>query len=53
MKLSQGDIGKLAGASRESINKQLKVWEEDGIISVENGLITIREMDRMEDLCDA
>ncbi|MDH5545149.1 MAG: Crp/Fnr family transcriptional regulator [Gammaproteobacteria bacterium] len=53
MKLSQGDIGKLAGASRESINKQLKAWEEDGLISVENGYITIREVERMEDLCDA
>lgn len=53
MKLSQGDIGKLAGASRESINKQLKAWEEDGLISVENGMITIREIERMEDLCDA
>ena len=53
MKLSQGDIGKLAGASRESVNKQLKAWEHDGLISVCNGYITITEIEAMEDLCEA
>jgi len=53
VKLSQGDIGKLAGATRESINKQLKAWEEDGLISFDKGHIVLREPERLEDLSEA
>ncbi|MFT5681848.1 MAG: CRP/FNR family cyclic AMP-dependent transcriptional regulator, partial [Myxococcota bacterium] len=28
--LSQGELGQLVGASRESVNKQLRLWREDG-----------------------
>lgn len=50
IKLSQGDIGKLAGATRETINKQLKAWEDEGIVAVDNGYIVLRNIARLEDL---
>ena len=40
-KLSQGEIGCLVAASRESVNKQLRAWRADGLLTVERGYITL------------
>jgi CRP/FNR family transcriptional regulator, cyclic AMP receptor protein len=40
MRISQAELANLVGASRESVNKQLRAWEEDGLISNMEGLIT-------------
>lgn len=48
LKLSQQDLGNLMGTTRESINKQLRAWQADGLISVRQGLITIREPEDLE-----
>ena len=40
-KLSQRDLANMIGASRESVNRQLSLWEEDGLISRDRGAITI------------
>lgn len=50
LKLSQGEIGKLTGASRESVNKQMRAWEADGLIDCEKGFITIKQLDRLEEI---
>jgi CRP-like cAMP-binding protein len=42
IRLSQRDLSNLVASSRESVNKQLRLWREDGIIDVENGLIVLR-----------
>ncbi len=52
LKLSQGEIGKLTGATRESINKQMRAWEADGLINCKKGYITIKELDKLEDLSE-
>ena len=52
LKLSQGEIGKLTGATRESINKQMRAWEADGLIDCTKGFITIKEMDKLEDISE-
>jgi len=48
LKLSQQDLGNLMGTTRESVNKQMRAWTEDGLIHVERGLITIRDRDNLE-----
>ncbi len=50
LKLSQGDLGEMVGTSRESINKQLRAWVEDGVVKSEKGYITIRNLDALEQL---
>lgn len=50
LKLSQGEIGKLTGASRESVNKQMRAWEVDGLIGCDKGVITIKQLDKLEDI---
>jgi len=39
--LSQRQIGNLIGATRESVNKQLRAWQSDGIILQETDSISI------------
>lgn len=41
VQLSQYELGTLVNASRESVNKQLREWEAQGIVDVEKGRITL------------
>jgi len=50
IKLSQNDIGKMSGASRESVNKQMRIWEDNGLINVKKGYITINQPEILESL---
>jgi CRP/FNR family cyclic AMP-dependent transcriptional regulator len=40
-KLSQGELAKSLGTSRESVNKQLARWQRDGFLRVVDGAITV------------
>jgi len=40
-KLSQQEIGNRIAASRESVNKQLRIWRAEGLLTVEQGYITL------------
>ena len=46
-KLSQQEIGELVGATRESANKQIKAWEQEGLLSQQSGHIVIHDLDRL------
>lgn len=48
LKLSQQELGNLMGTTRESVNKQIGAWREEGLISVNKGFITIHEMETLE-----
>ena len=50
LKLSQEEWGDLVGATRESINKQLRAWVETGLIEVDHGYIVIRRPSELEKL---
>jgi len=41
--LYQQDLGSMVGASRESINKQLRLWEARGIVSRQQGCLTLKD----------
>jgi CRP/FNR family transcriptional regulator, cyclic AMP receptor protein len=41
--LSQSEIGNIVGGSRESVNKQLQVWQRAGLIDLAKGSIVIRD----------
>jgi CRP-like cAMP-binding protein len=42
LKLSQRDLSTLVASSRESVNKQLATWREDGVLTLEDGHIVLR-----------
>ena len=52
IQLSQYELGTLVNASRESVNKQMRTWINSGIVSVDHGIITILDQDRLELFCD-
>ena len=39
--LSQGELGQMVGASRESVNKQLRMWQKEGLVILDRGYITL------------
>ena len=45
-KLSQGEIGQMVAATRESVNKQMGEWKSAGVATMENGYVRI--LDRAE-----
>jgi CRP-like cAMP-binding protein len=53
LKLSQEEWGDLVGTSRESVNKQLRAWTEDGLVTVEHGYIIIHDRNALERLAGA
>jgi CRP-like cAMP-binding protein len=52
LKLPQHELGELVGTSRESINKTLRQWGEENLVSFASGYLTIKDKDRLEDLAD-
>jgi CRP-like cAMP-binding protein len=46
-KLSQQEIGELVSATRETANKQLKAWEQEGLISQQNGHLVVQDLTRL------
>lgn len=50
--LSQNDIGRMASASRESVNKQMRIWEDEGLIDFDKGYITINNPEALMSITD-
>jgi CRP-like cAMP-binding protein len=50
LKLSQEEWGDLVGATRESINKQMRAWSDQGLIRVDHGHLVILRPEALEAL---
>lgn len=50
LKLSQEEWGDLVGATRESINKQMRSWGEEGLIRMDQGYVVLLKPDEVERL---
>lgn len=53
VRLSQKDLGAMIGASREKVNKQLRQWEQDGILGREGGHMVVQRIDALSRLTDS
>lgn len=51
-KLSQRDLSNLVAASRESVNKQLGAWREEGVLSLDEGYIVLRRKSGLDALVE-
>jgi CRP-like cAMP-binding protein len=49
LKLPQHQLGEMVGATRESVNKQMRAWMDANVIKVERGYITVLDEDALED----
>jgi CRP-like cAMP-binding protein len=52
VRLPQGELGDLVGATRESVNKQIGKWTDGGIIEMHDGAITIKNRAALEKVSD-
>lgn len=50
LRLSQRELGNIVGSSRESVNKQLQIWQRRGLIDLAKGVIFIRDFAAIERL---
>lgn len=53
LKLSQEEWGDLVGTTRESINKQMRAWGEEGLIRIDAGYVTLLQPEAIERLASA
>jgi CRP-like cAMP-binding protein len=53
LKLSQEEWGDLVGATRESVNKQMREWGDAGLIQIDAGFITLLRPEAIERLAAA
>lgn len=52
LKLSQRDISNLVAASRESVNKQLGEWRDEGVLTFEGGYIVVHRREELQALAE-
>jgi CRP/FNR family cyclic AMP-dependent transcriptional regulator len=50
MKLSQRDLSTLVASSRESVNKQLRIWREEGVVIMDDGYLVLRRPSVLQEL---
>jgi CRP/FNR family transcriptional regulator, cyclic AMP receptor protein len=48
IRLSHTDLSRLVGSSRETVNKQMRSWEDEGIVAREGGRILVRKPDELK-----
>ena len=47
VRLPQGEIALMVGASRQSVNKVVQQFQEEGLLSVEYGTLLVHDLDRL------
>ena len=50
LRITQQELAGMVGAARESVNKQLHVWQKDGVLRLGKRLIEIADIDALEAL---
>lgn len=53
MRLSQQELGTMVGTSRESVNKQMRAWEAEGLVKSERSIITLLKPEELEAIAAA
>jgi CRP-like cAMP-binding protein len=51
--VTQKDLGNIIGVSRESTNRQLRLWEQNGWVRLERGGITILSVEELERIAES
>ena len=48
LRISQDELGRLAGVTRESAGRQLKLWEREGLVEIDYGRVRIVDAARLK-----
>lgn len=49
IRLSQAEMGNLVASSRETVNKQLKQWEAEGVLALDHGHVVLKRHGALAD----
>ena len=52
LRLSQGELAGMVGTSRESVNKQMKAWEREGLVTHDRGEVVIHDRPTLVELAE-
>lgn len=52
VRMSQRDLSNLVASSRESVNKQLRSWRDEGVVDLEDGYLIVRRPDMLRALVE-
>lgn len=52
VRLPQQDLADLVGTTRESVNKQLRAWEEAGIVELGRGRVILKQPEALESITE-
>ncbi|MFO0988436.1 MAG: Crp/Fnr family transcriptional regulator [Alphaproteobacteria bacterium] len=52
VQLTQRELGEMIGTARESVNKLLHSWQEQGIVALRRGAIAVRKPDALKRLAE-
>lgn len=52
VRLPQQDLADLVGTTRESVNKQLRIWEEAGVVELGRGRVVLKSTEALEAVLD-
>jgi CRP-like cAMP-binding protein len=50
IRITQQELSQVMGATRESVNRQLRAWEARKLIAIGRGTIAIHDLDRLADI---
>ena len=53
IRLSQQDLADLVGTTRESVNKQLRIWEDGGIVGLGRGRTVLKQPKLLAEIAEA
>lgn len=51
LKLTNTELGEMIGCTRESVNRILGDWKNDGTLDIEHGKLIIRQIDNLREYC--
>lgn len=52
LKLSQRELGGFVGLARENVNRQLTIWRNENLLTIEDGYIIIRDLKAIERIAE-
>jgi CRP/FNR family cyclic AMP-dependent transcriptional regulator len=52
IRLFQHELGQICGASRESVNKCLSVWQRRGIVNIDEGVVVVANRTALQDVAE-
>lgn len=52
IRLPQQDLADMVGTTRESVNKQLRAWEEDGLVELGRARVIVNDLEALEDIAE-